>query len=63
MLLDVVAKMVKMDGETEDYLIYGSALMEAGVKLKPSFGGTGYDARVRFFPDFAARMYFMEAEE
>ena len=33
---------------------------EAGVKLKPAFAGTGYDERVRFFPDFGARLYFME---
>ena len=49
-----------MDGEKEDFTVYGDALMEAGVKLKPAFAGTGYDERVRFFPDFGARLYFME---
>jgi len=59
-LHNVVAKVVKMDGETEDYYMYGDALMYAGVKLKQAFGGTGYNGDVRHFPDFASRMYFME---
>lgn len=53
---------MKMDGEEEDYLVYGDTLMYGGIKLKQSFGGTGYDKKMRFFPDFASRMYFMEAE-
>jgi alpha-galactosidase len=59
---DVVAKFVKMDGETEDYVISGDTLMYAGVKLKQAFGGTGYNNEVRYFQDFASRVYFMEAE-
>lgn len=62
LLHNVVAKFVKMDGEEEDYLVYGDTLMYGGIKLKQSFGGTGYDKKMRFFPDFASRMYFMEAE-
>lgn len=62
LLHNVVAKFVKMDGEEEDYLVYGDTLMYGGIKLKQSFGGTGYDKEMRFFPDFASRMYFMEAE-
>lgn len=34
--------------------------MEAGVKLKQSFGATGYNEETRFFQDFGARLYFME---
>ena len=60
---DVLARFVKMDGETEDHLAYGDSLMYAGVKLSQGFGGTGYDDRVRFFPDFASRLYFMESVE
>ncbi len=59
-LHNMIAKVIKMDGEVEDFTVYGDVLMEAGVKLKPAFAGTGYDERVRFFPDFAARLYFME---
>lgn len=60
---NLVAKFVKMPGETEDYEIYGDALMYGGVLLKQGFGGTGYKEEVRHFPDFGSRMYFMEAVE
>ena len=40
----------------------GALLMHAGVKLAPAFAATGYDERVRFFPDFFSRLYFMEAD-
>lgn len=59
---NLVAKFVKMDGETEDYQVYGDALMNCGVRLKQSFGGTGYSEEVRYFQDFGSRIYFMEAE-
>ena len=59
----MVAKFVKMDGETEDCYVYGDALMYSGVKLKQSFGGTGYSSEVKHFPDFGSRIYFMEAEQ
>ena len=57
----LVAKFVKMESEQEDYNVYGDALMYSGVRLKQGFGATGYNEEVRFFPDFASRMYFMEA--
>lgn len=60
---NLVAKFVKMPGETEDYEIYGDALMYGGVLLKQGFGGTGYKEEVRHFPDFGSRIYFMEAVE
>lgn len=57
----LVARFVKMEEETEDLQAYGDELMYAGVKLKQAFAATGYNEEVRFFPDFASRMYFMEA--
>lgn len=57
---NVISKFVKMDGEKEDYILYGDMLMNAGVKLKQGFSGTGYNDQVRFFPDFASRLYLME---
>lgn len=60
LLHNAIAKVIKLDGETEDVTAYGDTLMEAGVKLKPAFSGTGFDERVRFFPDFAARLYYMD---
>ena len=59
---DVVARVVKMPGETEDVTCSGALLMHAGVKLAPAFAATGYDERVRFYPDFFSRLYFMEAK-
>ena len=58
---NLLAKFVKMDGEKEDLIAFGDTLMYHGVKLKQAFGGTGYNEEVRHFPDFASRMYFMEA--
>lgn len=58
---NLVAKFVKMDGESEDYQVYGDVLMNEGVKLKQGFSGTGYNDSVRHFPDFASRLYFMES--
>ena len=58
---NTLAKFVKMPGEQEDYVVYGDSLMEAGVKLKQSFGGTGYSEETRFFQDFGARLYFMDS--
>ena len=57
---NLVAKFVKMDGETENITAYGDTLMYGGVKLKPAFSGNGYNENVRYFQDFGARMYFME---
>ncbi len=59
---DIIAKFVKLDGETEDYTLSGGMLMYSGVKLKQSFGGTGYNEQVRYFQDFCSRIYFMEQE-
>ncbi len=58
---NMISRFVKLDGETERYCAYGDALMYGGVRLKQSFGGTGYNSEVRYFPDFASRLYFMEA--
>ena len=60
---DIVAKFVKMDGEVEDIKAYGDVMMYGGVKLKQAFSGTGYNGEVRYFQDFASRLYFMEENE
>ena len=58
----VLSKLVKMDGETEDFHAYGDTLMYGGVHVSPAFGGTGYNDKVRHYPDFASRLYFMDGE-
>lgn len=57
---NTVAKFVKMDGEKEDYVVSGSLLNHAGVKLKQGFCACGFNENVRFFQDSASRIYFME---
>ena len=57
---NVIARVVKMPGESEEALLSGDTLMDAGVKLKQGFSGTGYNENVRFFQDFSSRLYFME---
>lgn len=59
---NMASKFIKMDSATEDHHMYGDALMYSGIKLKPNFGGTGYNEQVRYFQDFSAEMFFMEKE-
>ena len=59
-LHNAIAKFVKLDGETEDYIVSGDMLMRGGIALKQPYGGTGFNEQVRYFPDFGARMYFVE---
>ncbi|MCR5715234.1 MAG: alpha-galactosidase [Lachnospiraceae bacterium] len=63
LMMNVVARFVKMDGESESVTAYGDTLMKGGVHLKAAFGGTGYNSEVRYFPDFASRLYFLESTE
>jgi len=62
LLHSIIARVVKMGGEHEDYNAKGSVLM-AGVKLSQGFSGTGFNENVRLFPDFASRMYFIVADD
>lgn len=59
LLHNVIAGFVQLEGETEDLTAYGDALM-AGLACGQNFVGTGFDERVRYLPDFACRLYFME---
>ena len=59
MLHNVIAKKVKMDGETEDLTMYGDALMCAGVHVAQAYSATGYNGKVRHAPDFSSRLYLM----
>ena len=60
LLHDAAAKVVKMPGEVEEHVASGKLLMEGKVKLKQAFAATGYADDMRFYQDFASRMYFME---
>ena len=63
LLHNVIAKRVKIDGETECVTALGDLLMNTGVALIPAFSGTGFNEKVRIFTDFASRLYFIEAVE
>ena len=58
----MVARFVKLDGETEDYRVSGSLLNNAGVSLAQTFAGVGYGENTRIYKDFEARMYFATEE-
>ncbi|MBR5421164.1 MAG: alpha-galactosidase [Lachnospiraceae bacterium] len=59
---NILSKFVKLETEKEEHLLMGSALMHAGVHVKAAFAGGGYNENLRFFPDFASRMYFFEGQ-
>lgn len=59
---NMIAKFVTMPGESEDYIIDGSTLNNAGVMLKQAFSGTGYNDNTRHFQDFSSRLYIMDEE-
>ena len=60
LLIDIIAKFVKMDGESENVTASGDTLMNGGLHLKQAFGATGYNGEVRHFQDFGSRLYFIE---
>jgi alpha-galactosidase len=51
-----------MPTETDTFTAYGDCLMEAGLRPKQRFVGTGYTSDVRLMPDYAARIYHLKAE-
>ncbi|MBQ8236719.1 MAG: alpha-galactosidase [Oscillospiraceae bacterium] len=60
LLHNAASALIKMKGEREDCVATGEMLMNGSVKLKQGFAATGYAEDIRFFKDFASRMYFME---
>lgn len=53
----ILDKFIRMPGEKEYHLMYGDAIMNAGVHLKSAFAAVGYNEQVRFYPDYASRIY------
>ncbi|MCR5081873.1 MAG: alpha-galactosidase [Parasporobacterium sp.] len=60
LLHNIIAKFVKLDGETEDYIVNGATLCSNGIHLKQGFGATGFSDEVRLYQDFGSRIYMME---
>ena len=63
LLVDIASKFVRMKGEQEDFTASGEMLMNGSVKLQQAFAATGNADGMRYFKDFASRMYFMEVVE
>ena len=63
MLLDIIAKKVKLPSEKENYVASGAFLTKAGVHLCQDYSGTGYNENVRYMQDFSSKMYIMEEVE
>ncbi|MBR5066753.1 MAG: alpha-galactosidase, partial [Lachnospiraceae bacterium] len=63
LLLDIIAKKVKLPSEKENYVANGKLLCTAGVRLCQDFAGTGYNENVRYAQDFSTKMYIMEKIE
>ena len=61
LLHNAIARRIKMSGENDTVIANGEMLMRTGFVLSPAFSGSGFNDKVRVFPDFAARMYFIEA--
>lgn len=63
LLLDIIAKKVKLPSEKENYVANGRLLCTAGVRLCQDYAGTGYNENVRYAQDFSTKMYIMEKIE
>jgi alpha-galactosidase len=56
----VICYFYKLDGEIEQHKAYGSLLMNAGIRLKQQFMGTGFNKNVRVLGDFGSRIYVIK---
>lgn len=63
LLVHVASDHYARETEQESYRAYGDLLMEAGLKLNPRFGGTGYNDQVRMMEDYGTRIYILKAED
>lgn len=63
LLMHVVADHYMLPTEEEHYSAWGDCLMEAGLRRKQSFTGTGYNQDIRMMPDYSARLYYLKAVE
>jgi alpha-galactosidase len=63
LLMHVVSDHYMLPTEQEQFRAWGDCLMEAGLRRKQSFTGTGYNQDIRMMPDYAARLYYLKAVE
>lgn len=60
---NLIARFKKMHSEREDITASGDLLCRAGLKLAQSFSGTGYNEKIRYFPDYGSRLYLFEQQK
>lgn len=63
LLMHVVSDLYALPAEEDHYFAWGDSLMEAGLRPKQAFTGTGYNQDVRMMPDYAARLYHLKAKQ
>lgn len=63
LMMHVVSDHFMLLTEEDHYTAYGDCLMEAGLRPKQSFTGTGYTQDVRMMPDYSARIYHLKARD
>ena len=59
-IMEAAGRFITLPGETEDYIVSGALLMNAGISLTQAFPASGFSKTARCFADFASRLYFME---
>ncbi|MBR2524313.1 MAG: alpha-galactosidase [Clostridiales bacterium] len=59
----IIDKFVRMSSEKEEHTMYGDAIMNAGIHLKSAFAAVGYNDNVRFYQDYASRIYTITSVE
>ena len=59
-LVDLIAKLAPLKGETESYVVSGNVLARAGIKLNQEWGSTGYTGDTRVMFDFGSRLYSID---
>ncbi len=59
-LQSAVNKVYTLKSEKEEYIVSGSLLMYAGIKLKQRFIGIGHNEDTRVMGDFSSRLYVIE---
>ncbi len=62
LLAHAAANLYMLPTETESFEAWGDCLMEAGLRVKQRFVGTGYSQDVRMMPDNSARIYHLKAK-
>jgi alpha-galactosidase len=60
-IVNTVCKYKTMPGETEEYTLSGSALLNGALKLNQQWMGTGFNENIRALGDFGSRLYHIKA--